>query len=173
VAISESTTTRNGSGARGRARTVAAAPSLWAEIRDAIRARGLRWTPQRRLILEVLEEMHGHVTGSELVERCRERDAGTTPSTVYRTLDVLEELGYLRHSHSAGGREEFHVLPEAEHAHLECRTCGRKWELSGTEAGALVQPLEQRLGFRADVGHLTLSGTCLDCLAAEDAARAT
>ncbi len=137
----------------------------WEDIRDALRARGLRWTPQRRLVLEVLEATKGHVTGSELVERCRERDPDATPSTVYRTLDVLEELGYLQHSHSASGREEFHVFPEIEHAHLQCRTCGRIWEMDAPTARALVAPLERRTGFRADLGHLTLSGLCADCRA--------
>ena len=139
---------------------------LWSQIRDELRARGLRWTPQRRLILDVLEATDGHVTGSELVERCRERDPDTTPSTVYRTLDVLEELGYIRHSHSAAGREEFHVLPEVEHAHLECRNCGRTWEMSGADASDLVNSVQRRIGFHADVGHLTLSGTCADCWSA-------
>src|SRR3972149_3535742 len=45
----------------------------------------------------------GHVTGAELVERCRAVDPATTPSTVYRTLDVLEELGIVRHAHGADG----------------------------------------------------------------------
>lgn len=138
-------------------------PAVWREIRDKIRSRGLRWTPQRRLILEVLEATRGHVTGSELVERCRERDPDTTPSTVYRTLDVLEELGYLSHSHSAAGREEFHVLPDAEHGHLQCRSCGRTWELDADDAAAVVEPVRRRLGFVADVGHLTISGRCAEC----------
>ena len=73
------------------------------------------------ILVEVLSEVDGHVTGAELVERCRMRDPDTIPSTVYRTLDVLEELGVIRHSHGADGREEFHVLPAAEHAHLYCR----------------------------------------------------
>jgi len=137
----------------------------WAEIRERVRAHGLRWTPQRRLILEVLEETHGHVTGSELVDRCRERDPDTTPSTVYRTLDVLEELGYLSHSHSAAGREEFHVLPEAEHAHLQCRGCGETWELQADEARRITAPLRTRHGFLADLGHLTISGLCAGCAA--------
>jgi Fur family transcriptional regulator, ferric uptake regulator len=137
----------------------------WMEIRDRVRAHGLRWTPQRRLILEVLEETHGHVTGSELVDRCRERDPDTTPSTVYRTLDVLEELGYLSHSHSAAGREEFHVLPEAEHAHLQCRGCGETWELLADEARRITAPLRTRHGFLADLGHLTISGLCAGCSA--------
>ena len=96
-----------------------------------LRARGLRWTPQRRVLVEVLSRTDGHVTGADLVERCRELDPGTIPSTVYRTLDVLEELGVLSHSHGLDGREEFHVLPEAEHGHLYCRGCGGEWDLVG------------------------------------------
>ena len=137
----------------------------WAEVRDELRSRGLRWTPQRRLILDVLAATSGHVTGSEIVERCRERDAETTPSTVYRTLDVLEELGYLSHSHGADGREEFHVLPETEHGHLQCRQCGGSWELSPADIGRLVGDLERSTQFAVDIGHLTISGTCSACQA--------
>ena len=97
--------------------------AAWAGVRDRLRARGLRWTPQRRTLIEVLSQTDGHVTGAELVERCREVDPATIPSTVYRTLDVLEELGLLSHSHAADGREEFHVLPAAVHGHLHCIGC--------------------------------------------------
>jgi Fur family ferric uptake transcriptional regulator len=135
----------------------------WTDVRDRLRASGLRWTPQRRLILDVLEATDGHITGAELVERCRARDKDTTPSTVYRTLDVLEELGYIRHSHSATGREEFHVLPGVEHGHLECRSCGGVWELDAADAANVVDPLRARFGFAADVGHLTISGRCRSC----------
>jgi Fur family ferric uptake transcriptional regulator len=140
------------------------------EIRDELRARGHRWTPQRRLILEVLDETKGHVTGSELVELCRERDPDTTPSTVYRTLAVLEELGYISHSHSATGREEFHVLPEAEHAHLQCRSCGRTWELDASQAAEIADPITKGFAFRPDIGHMTIVGLCADCAAAQKSA---
>ena len=133
------------------------------EIRAELRSRGQRWTPQRRLILQVLEQTSGHVTGSELVERCREREPDVTPSTVYRTLDVLEQLGYVSHSHSARGREEYHVLPKAEHAHLECRNCGRTLELSRAEADEITQVVEHRHGFVADLGHMTIVGLCAVC----------
>ena len=150
-------------------RGVAPGAAGWTQVRDEIRARGLRWTAQRGRILEVLEATRGHVTGSELVERCRERDPATTPSTVYRTLDVLEELGYLSHSHSAAGREEFHVMPEAEHAHLQCRVCGQTWELDADEAEAVVDSVARSHGFAADLGHLTILGRCAACVSAEAA----
>jgi Fur family transcriptional regulator, ferric uptake regulator len=143
-------------------------PASWSDVRDELRSRGLRWTPQRRLILDVLAATHGHVTGSEIVERCRKRDPETTPSTVYRTLDVLEELGYLHHSHGADGREEFHVLPATEHAHLQCEECGRSWEIEPDEAGELTRALQRTRGFTAHVGHLTIAGRCAECAAKSD-----
>ena len=148
-----------------RARDIerAGATGPWPDIRTELRTRGLRWTPQRKLILDVLGEARGHVTGSEIVERCRVREPETTPSTVYRTLAVLEDLGYLHHSHGPDGREEFHVLPAAEHAHLQCVRCGGSWEIETAETAAFVRELEASRGFRVDVGHLTLAGRCAAC----------
>jgi Fur family ferric uptake transcriptional regulator len=113
----------------------------------------------------VLAGSDGHVTGSELVERCRIVDPATTPSTVYRTLDVLEELGIVRHAHGVDGREEFHVLPEAEHGHLHCRGCRQTWEIDAAEAAALVAALAADRGFEMDLSHLSVSGLCRTCAA--------
>jgi Fur family ferric uptake transcriptional regulator len=103
------------------------------------------------------------VTGGEVVERCRERDPETTPSTVYRTLDILEELGYLHHSHGADGRGEYHVLPDSAHAHLHCETCGRTWEAEPAEVLGLVEALDGSRAFTVNLAHLTIAGRCVDC----------
>jgi Fur family ferric uptake transcriptional regulator len=123
----------------------------------------LRWTPQRRLLLEVLDRTDGHVTGSELVDRCRAIDPGTTPSTVYRTLRVLEELGMVRHAHGQDGREEFHVRPGSQHGHLHCDRCGASWEIDPADAKATVESFQERLGFQVDLSHLTVVGRCATC----------
>jgi Fur family ferric uptake transcriptional regulator len=143
--------------------TSATMPDAWTELRVRLHERGLRWTPQRRMLVEVLSRTDGHVTGSELVERCRAIDPETTPSTVYRTLDVLEELGLVRHGHGADGREEFHVLPAVEHGHLHCSSCGSTWEIEAVEAAALVGPLQASRGFAVDLSHVTIVGTCAAC----------
>ncbi|CAN5642609.1 transcriptional repressor [soil metagenome] len=135
----------------------------WPEIHGRLRARGMRWTLQRRLLLRVLSRAEGHVTAGELIERCRAEDPQTTPSTVYRTLDVLEELGLVRHAHGVDGREEYHVLPEREHGHLHCTGCGGSWEIEADEAAALVASLHGGRGFTVDLSHLTVAGTCADC----------
>jgi Fur family transcriptional regulator, ferric uptake regulator len=139
----------------------------WAGIPDRLRSRGLRWTPQRRILVEVLATTDGHVTGAELVERCRAVDPDTIPSTVYRTLDVLEEVGVVSHSHGADGREEFHVLPAVEHAHLYCRGCGGSWELGAEDVAVstTVRAFDRGRAFAVDVSHLTLTGLCATCRA--------
>lgn len=138
-------------------------PVSWDEVRDELHARGLRWTPQRRLLVEVLAGADGHLTGAELVERCRASDPQTTPSTVYRTLDVLEDIGLIRHAHGLDGREEFHVRPMREHGHLHCSACLRAWEIDADEAEAFVSELEASRGFVVDLGHLSVVGVCRDC----------
>jgi len=152
------------SGATGSRLDDPGAVLAWDELPARIRARGLRWTPQRRVLVEVLSHSDGHVTGAELVDRCRAVDPATTPSTVYRTLDVLEELGIVQHAHGADGREEFHVLPAADHGHLHCLGCHQSWEIAEDEAAALATVLREHRGFAMDLTHLSVSGHCPDCV---------
>jgi len=135
-------------------------------VGDVLRRRGLRWTSQRQTVIEVLVASDGHVTGAELLERCRARDPGTTPSTVYRTLDLLEEIGLVRHGHDADGREEFHVLPAGQHGHLHCSMCGSTWEIDERRGEAVAAALRSEDGFELDIGHVTLVGRCRQCAAA-------
>jgi Fur family ferric uptake transcriptional regulator len=137
--------------------------AAWESVRDRLRARGLRWTPQRMALVAVLSQTRGHVTGADLIERCREQDPSTIPSTVYRTLDVLEDLGIVRHGHGPDGREEYHVLPDAEHGHLHCRACGAAWEITRDESATIVASLEAARGFEVDLSHVTIVGRCRSC----------
>ena len=104
------------------------------------------------------------MTGAELVERCRQRDPATIPSTVYRTLDVLEELGIVRHGHGPDGREEYHVLPDAVHGHLHCEACGGKLG-DQLRRGVLRSSasLDAERGFQVDLSHVTIVGRCRSC----------
>jgi Fur family ferric uptake transcriptional regulator len=135
----------------------------WSGVPEWLRARGLRWTPQRRLLIEVLSGIDGHVTGADLVERCRRLDPETIPSTVYRTLDVLEEIGLVRHGHGADGREEYHVLPAVEHGHLYCGGCGAVEEISEDEVAAVAELFGSRHAFAVDGSHITIVGRCRAC----------
>lgn len=141
-------------------------PWPWADAPERLRSRGLRWTPQRQTVVEVLAGTHGHLTGAELVELCRARDPQTIPSTVYRTLDALEELGLIRHGHGPDGREEYHVGPSTAHGHLYCADCGGRWEIAETTARRIVDTLRSDQGFEVDLSHVTVVGRCPACQAA-------
>jgi Fur family ferric uptake transcriptional regulator len=136
----------------------------WRSLPDRLRARGLRWTPQRESVVAVLAGSDGHVTGVEIVERCRAIDPSTIPSTVYRTLDALEELGVIRHGHGADGREEYHVQPSVEHGHRYCVGCGRHWDIEpGSSAAAAIANAFAPDGFDVDLSHVTVVGRCAGC----------
>jgi Fur family ferric uptake transcriptional regulator len=141
------------------------------EVRDALRAAGMRWTPQRRVILDILfKSLGGHVTGAELVDSVQRQDPEAPASTVYRTLDMLERLGYVCHSHGKDGREEFHVMPNEVHAHLVCDECGASWEIAPSELRGLTGTLAKNRAFTVNLSHLTVGGRCAACTQAAHSA---
>lgn len=136
----------------------------WRSIPARLRAQGLRWTPQRELVVAVLARSDGHVTGADVIERCRQLDPATTPSTVYRTLDALEELGAVRHGHGATGQEEYHVGAASEHGHRYCRSCGGEWDIvPGSAAARAIRGAFKAEGFDVDLSHVTVVGRCTNC----------
>ena len=135
----------------------------WDRIPGRVRARGLRWTPQRATLVSVLAQAEGHVTVSQLIERCREIQPDTTPSTVYRTLDVLEALGVISHSHGRDGRQILHVRPATAHGHLICSSCGSEEDLPVAEASIFLRALRRDRDFVASIDHLSVTGLCRAC----------
>ena len=97
-----------------------AAPTDWHE---ELRSRGYRVTPQRQLVLEAVSEL-GHATPEEICARVQQTARGVNISTVYRTLELLEELGLVTHTHLSHGAPTYHLAAEADHVHLACRGCG-------------------------------------------------
>ncbi|MEO9324203.1 Fur family transcriptional regulator [Nocardioides sp. C4-1] len=135
------------------------APGDW---RSELRAKGYRLTPQRELILGAIEDL-GHATPDEVLTHVQSRVSSVNASTVYRTLEVLEELGLVRHAHLSDRAPTYHSVTGHEHFHLKCRGCGEVVSVDVEVATALTTRLEAELGFAADVGHLTVFGTCRAC----------
>lgn len=133
-------------------------------LADELRARGYRMTPQRRLVLEAVED-RGHATPDDVLAACRERDGGVNASTVYRTLDLLEELGLVTHTHLGHGAPTYHPGTAPAHAHLLCRACGRVVAVDPAVVAPFTAALDTGYGFAADVTHLTVEGRCAGCRA--------
>jgi len=121
--------------------------TLASRLQAAVQARGQRWTEQRQLIADVLAASDGHATGAELVERVRAADPSATPSTVYRTLDLLEELGFASHHHGVDGRETYHLEEVVAHGHVHCQGCGAEVELNADLAQPILAAIERATGY--------------------------
>ncbi len=132
---------------------------------DKLRARGYRVTPQRQLVLEAVSRLE-HATPEEIFADVRQTARGVNVSTVYRTLELLEQLGLVTHTHLGHGAPSYHLAEETEHVHLVCRQCERVTQVEQLDVRPLVVALEETHGFKTDVGHLTVFGLCADCRAA-------
>jgi Fur family transcriptional regulator, ferric uptake regulator len=127
--------------------------------RARLRERGYRLTPQRELILGAVEEL-GHATPDEVLAEVRTHSTAVNASTVYRTLEVLEELGLVRHAHLSDRAPTYHSVTDHEHFHLVCRNCGRVTSVEPGVLTSLRETLRDDHAFAVDVGHLTVFGTC-------------
>ena len=129
---------------------------------DTLRAGGYRVTPQRQLVLEAVAKLE-HATPEEICGEVRQTARGVNVSTVYRTLELLEQLGLVKHTHIHHGAPSYHLADDAGHVHLVCRHCEQFIQVDQAAVGPLVAALEQSQGFQTDVGHLTVFGLCADC----------
>jgi Fur family ferric uptake transcriptional regulator len=89
--------------------------------------------------------------------------AGVNITTVYRTLELLEQLGLVTHAHLSHGAPTYHAVGEQQHVHLVCRVCGHVSEVSSELLRPLAQDLEREKSFLVDMGHVALFGVCGDC----------
>lgn len=128
-----------------------------------LRDHGFRVTAARRAILETLLGCAGHVSADELVALVNENSTRAGRMTVYRTLDILQQLGLIRAIYQGSGAAHFVLLENGHHHHLVCARCAATVEFDD----CLMKELEQRLGQRYDFmvqGHvLEIVGLCREC----------
>jgi Fur family ferric uptake transcriptional regulator len=134
------------------------------DLDAVLRSRGLRATPQRRFVLDALERL-GHGTPDQVWEQVQAVAPSLSPSTVYRTLELLEELGVVTHTHLGHGAPSYHLATHADHIHLVCRRCGDVQAADVRRAHQLADEVLARYGFVTDIGHLSLDGLCAACAA--------
>jgi Fur family transcriptional regulator, ferric uptake regulator len=131
-----------------------------------LRARGYRVTPQRQLVLEAVTKLE-HATPEEIWADVQQTASGVNISTIYRALELLEQLGLVTHTHLGHGAPRYHLAAEADHVHLVCSSCGRITEVAPDAVDPLVTALDEHHGFQTDVGHLTVFGRCASCRAGD------
>lgn len=128
-------------------------------LAERLRERGLRMTSQRQRVVDAVTQLV-HATPDQVAELTPDVDL----TTVYRTLETLEQIGVLAHTHLGHGAPSYR-LAEDDHIHVVCHHCSSVVEAPPGLADELFTRLRSERGFTVDRSHFTVFGTCADCLA--------
>jgi Fur family ferric uptake transcriptional regulator len=137
-----------------------------ANLKSTLHGRGMRMTPQRQLVLDAVVELD-HSTPEQVCKRVQQTTPTVNITTIYRTLDLLEQLGLVRHAHIGHGAPTYSAR-EHEHVHLVCHRCDSVEEVPCDLLDGLAGTLRDDYGFKLDASHVALSGTCRNCLNGEN-----
>jgi Fur family transcriptional regulator, ferric uptake regulator len=127
-----------------------------------LKQKGLKLTPQRRMIVEIIHGSHEHISAEDIIGSVQQRMPGVNKSTIYRTLDILEEAGCVYKSES-NDRFIYHHAEEGHHHHLVCTRCGKTEECAEDLFDAVEYALQKNYRFAADFTHVVIHGLCSSC----------
>ena len=130
-----------------------------AALASSLRERGLRMTPQRQSVMAAVTQLV-HATPDQVAEAVPDVDV----TTVYRTLETLEHIGLLAHTHLGHGAPSYR-LADDDHVHVVCHRCASVTDAPTGLADSLADQLLAEQGFVLDRSHFTVFGTCADCAA--------
>jgi len=128
-----------------------------------LKERGIRVTPQRAIILQAIESLEGHVTADEIFDKVQRVNEYISLATVYRTLDMLKDLGLVAESHMGTTTTHYALKTHGDHHHAVCRICGRAVDLPTDFFDPMAARLRSEHGFIADVNHMVVLGWCERC----------
>ena len=133
-------------------------------IAALLRQRGYRLTPQRRAVLREIAATSEHLTPLDIYKRVRCEHRGIGLVTVYRTLELLTELGLLCQVHAVGSCRSYLLRrPPEHHHHLICSGCGAVVDFDDCDLGGLERRLSRRTGFEIEGHLLEFFGSCQGC----------
>ena len=133
------------------------------EIQAALKEKGYRLTSSRQKIVRALLGCGGHVTADGLLEEVHEIDTTVGRMTVYRTLELLSELGLIRPVYQGTGAAHYILLDGGHHHHLICSGCDAVIEFEECGLQEVGKLLAERFDFAIE-GHLVeFYGRCQNC----------
>ena len=129
---------------------------------NTLKERGLKLTPQRRLIVDIIHDADEHITAEEIISYVQSRMPGVHKSTVYRTLELLEEAGCVYKS-ELSHQSIYHHAEEGYHNHLVCFTCGKNIDCDEDIFLPVEVAIDEKYGFKVDSRHIVMRGLCNNC----------
>jgi len=130
---------------------------------------GLRLTPQREFVLDALHKIEGFGTADDIYAQVRQRSSSVDISTVYRTLELLEQFGLVARLDDESGQRRYELLGiHGLHHHLRCTQCGQVIPVPHEELAPLLAHIEEAYGFSVAPTSWTFNGLCSACRAKLD-----
>jgi Fur family ferric uptake transcriptional regulator len=127
-----------------------------------LKEKGLKLTPQRRLIVDAIHDANVHITAEEIIAHVQAKMPEVHKSTIYRTLDLLEKTGCVFKS-ELDAHAIYHHADEGHHHHLVCSRCGKIIECDEDLFKSVENSIVEQYGFHVDFKHLIMNGLCEEC----------
>lgn len=134
-----------------------------AAIVGALEDAGYRRTAPRRKLAGLIAGHAGHFTADDLLAESRRRRLGVTRATIFRSLDVLADLGVVERLDLPTGGHAFVACEPAHHHHIVCSSCGRSTGVSDHGLEAVAESIGRETGYEVETHRLELFGRCPDC----------
>ena len=134
-----------------------------ANIADRLAELGYRLTPQRLMVVSAIESSDSHISAEEIYSQVMAKYPHVNISTVYRTLDLLKQIGLVTETDLGGGRVRYHPRNKGYHHHLVCQECGAVIDLDESVLVSLKSRLLREYKFSADLKHMAIFGRCVKC----------
>ncbi len=134
-----------------------------APLETALEAAGYRLTEPRRAVARLIAAREGHFSAADLIDDARVRGLGIGRATIFRSLELMTELGVLERLDLPSGEHAYVACEPAHHHHVVCEVCGRVTEIDDRGLAAAVQDIERRTGWQVESHRLELYGRCPRC----------
>jgi Fur family transcriptional regulator, ferric uptake regulator len=142
-------------------------PSEIEKLKLNLKEKGYKLTPQRRAIVDIVIQNEGsHLTTEELYDLVKAECPEIGLATVYRTVQLLEELGVVSRLDLNDGCYRYELVREDEnhqHHHLICSQCGRVIEVQGDLLEVLEHEIESKYDFKIKNHSVKFYGICNEC----------
>jgi Fur family ferric uptake transcriptional regulator len=131
---------------------------------ERLKAKGLKLTKPRNLILEEVFKTHAHFNVDDLYDAIRRKQTNVSKPTVYRTIPLLLEAGLIKKSFTRNDKDYFeHIFGHKEHLHFICQKCGKVIELESKELEAKLSELAEERHFHIVDKNILIKGICSEC----------
>lgn len=135
-----------------------------------VRRSGLRLSTARRIVLEVLSDADRPLSAEVIASGLRGRHPSCDLASTYRNLEVLEQLGLVRHVHVGHGPGLYALSGQGDREYIVCEGCNAVRALHPQLLDEVREEIRRRFGHHARFSHFPLGGLCADCAVTGDRA---